>query len=44
VHNQFFVVPRRLSADLQSYLFRRKAMMKQIEERDIQQLEKSPSH
>jgi hypothetical protein len=42
-HNQFFVVPRRLSVDLQSYLFRRKAMMKQIEERDLQQLEKNPS-
>ena len=43
VHNQFFVVPRRLSADLQSYVFRRKAMMKQIEDRDVQQLEKNPS-
>jgi len=42
IHNQFFVVPRRLSADLQSYLFRRKALMQQIEERDIQQLEKNP--
>jgi hypothetical protein len=42
-HNQFFVVPRRLSADLQSYLFRRKALMQQIEKRDIQQLEKNPS-
>jgi hypothetical protein len=43
-HNQFFVVPRRLSVDLQSYLFRRKALMQQIEKRDIQQLEKNPSH
>ena len=44
VHNQFFVVPRRLSADLNSYVFRRKAMMKQIEERDVEQLKKNPSH
>jgi len=42
VRNQFFVVPRRLSADLQSYFFRRKALMQQIEDRDIQQLEKNP--
>jgi hypothetical protein len=40
--NQFFVVPRQLSADLQRYLFKRKALMQQIEERDIQQLEKNP--
>lgn len=42
VHNQFFVVPRELSADLHSYFFRRKALMHQIEDRDIQQLEKNP--
>ncbi len=42
VHNQFFVVPRQLSAGLHSYFFRRKALMQQIEERDIQQLEKNP--
>jgi hypothetical protein len=42
VSNQFFVVPRRLSADLQSYLFRRKALMQQIEDRDLRQLEKNP--
>jgi hypothetical protein len=35
-------VPRQLSADLQRYLFKRKALMRQIEERDIQQLEKNP--
>jgi hypothetical protein len=40
--NQFFVVPRQLSADLQRYFFRRKALMKQFEDRDIQQLEKNP--
>jgi hypothetical protein len=38
VHNQFFVVPRQLSADLQRYIFKRKALMQQIEDRDIQQM------
>jgi hypothetical protein len=42
VHNQFFVVPRQLSADLQRYIFNRKALMQQIEDRDLQQLEKNP--
>jgi hypothetical protein len=42
-HNQFFVVPRQLSVDLQLYLFKRKALMRQIEDRDIQQLEKNSS-
>jgi hypothetical protein len=37
VHNQFFVVPRQLTADLRAYLFKRKALMHEIEERDIQQ-------
>ena len=41
-HNQFFVVPRQLSADLQRYLFKRKALMQQIEDRDLQQLKKNP--
>ena len=43
IHNQFFVVPRQLSADLQRYFFKRKALMRQIEDRDIQQLKKNPS-
>jgi hypothetical protein len=42
VHNQFFVVPRQLSVDLQRYFFKRKALMKQIEDRDLRQLEKNP--
>src|SRR5882762_574559 len=42
VHNQFFVVPRQLSVDLQSYLFKRQALMQQIEERDMQQLKNNP--
>jgi len=41
-HNQFFVVPRQLSADLQRYLFKRKALMQQIEDRDVHQLEQTP--
>lgn len=40
-HNQLFVVPRELSADLSRYLFRRKDFMRQIEDKDIKQLEKS---
>ena len=41
IHNQFFVVPRQLTGDLQFYLFRRKSLMKQIENRDLQQLEQN---
>jgi hypothetical protein len=44
-HNQFFVVPRELSSDLRRYLFKRKSLMQQIEQRDIHELQKdSPSH
>ncbi len=42
IRNQFFVVPRRLAADLHAYVFKRKALMQQIEDRDLQQLEKNP--
>jgi hypothetical protein len=42
IHNQFFVVPRQISAHLQSYFFKRKAMMQQIEDHDIEQLKKPP--
>jgi hypothetical protein len=42
LHNQFFAVPRQLSADLSRYIFKRKALMQQIEQRDIEQLEKNP--
>jgi len=44
IHNQFFVVPRQISAHLQSYLFKRKAMMQQIEERDIEQMKQPPAN
>jgi hypothetical protein len=42
IHNQFFVVPRQLASDLQRYLFKRKALMQQIEDRDLRQLENNP--
>jgi hypothetical protein len=41
-HNQFFVVPKELSAHLQAYLFRRRSEMRKIEERDIEQLKAQP--
>jgi hypothetical protein len=41
VRNQFFVVPRQLAANVQRYVFKRKALMQQIEDRDLQQLEKN---
>jgi len=36
--NQFLVVPRQLTTQLQTYLFRRRALMQQIEDRDLEQL------
>jgi hypothetical protein len=39
-YNQLFVVPRQISADLQRYLFERKALMQQIEQKDVEQLKK----
>lgn len=36
--NQFNAVPRQMASQLHNYLFRRKAMLHQIEQRDIQQL------
>jgi hypothetical protein len=39
IHNQFFVVPREISAKVQNYLFHRANLMRQIEDRDIQQLQ-----
>jgi hypothetical protein len=42
LRNQFFVVPRELAADLHTYLFKRKALMQQIENRDLRQLEQNP--
>jgi hypothetical protein len=39
-HNQLYVVPRELASHLHAYLFKRKEEMRQIEERDIEQLTK----
>ena len=41
-HNQFFVVPRDLTSLLHDYFFRRKDLMRQIEQRDVQQLKEHP--
>jgi hypothetical protein len=43
IHNQIFVVPRAISAKLQTYLFHRASLMRQIEERDIEQMNKPPA-
>ena len=40
IHNQFFVVPREISAKVQTYLFHRANLMRQIEDRDIEQMNK----
>jgi hypothetical protein len=39
-HNQFFVVPREICSKLQTYLFHRASLMRQIEDRDIEQTNK----
>ena len=42
VHNQFFVVPRQVSRDVRDYLFRRRDLMREIEQRDIEQYKNQP--
>jgi hypothetical protein len=42
IRNQFQVVPRQMAAHLESYLFHRHDLMRQIEDRDIDQM-KQPS-
>ena len=42
VYNQFFVVPGQFSARLKEYFFKRRALMQQIEQRDIEQLKNAP--
>jgi hypothetical protein len=42
VYNQLFVVPGEVSAKVQNYLFHRANLMRQIEERDIEQMSKPP--
>jgi hypothetical protein len=38
--NQFSVVPHQISAQLKSYIFRRSDLMRQIEQRDMEQMKK----
>lgn len=40
-YNQFHVVPQQITSHLRSYLFRRSDLMKQIEQKDVEQLKKS---
>jgi hypothetical protein len=39
-YNQFYVVPGELNSHLRSYFFRRSDLMRQIEQRDVEQLKK----
>jgi hypothetical protein len=41
-YNQFHVVPGQLTSQLRAYFFRRRDLMRQIEQRDIEQLKKDP--
>jgi hypothetical protein len=40
IRNQFTVVPRQMATHVGNYLFRRHDMMRQIEDRDIDQMKK----
>jgi len=42
IQNQFSVVPRQITTQFQKYLFGRKAMMQQIEQRDLEQMKENP--
>jgi hypothetical protein len=42
VRNQFVVVPREISVKIGNYLFHRSNLMRQIEQRDMEQM-KEPS-
>jgi hypothetical protein len=41
IQNQFLVVPRQITMQFEKYLFGRKAMMQQIEQRDLEQMKQS---
>jgi hypothetical protein len=43
IHNQFFIVPREMSGKARNYLFHRSNVMRQIEQRDIEQMDKPPA-
>lgn len=40
-HNQFYVVPQKLSGHLRSYLLHRNELMQQIEQKDLEQLKQN---
>lgn len=42
IHNQFAVVPRQLTTQLETYFLHRNTLMRQIEQRDLQQLKSNP--
>jgi hypothetical protein len=42
--NQFLVVPAQITGQLRDYLFRRREMMRSIEQRDVQQLKRQSTH
>ena len=42
IRNQFMVVPRQITKQFEMYLFRRKLLMQQIEQRDLEQLKQKP--
>jgi hypothetical protein len=42
IRNQFLVVPQQITTQLDTYLFRRKALMQQIEQQDVDQLKQNP--
>ena len=42
-YNQFYVVPGRLTSHLHSYFFKRSDLMRQIEQRDIEQMKNAPA-
>ena len=42
IRNQFSVVPRQITLQFKKYLFGRQAMMQQIEQRDLEQLNQPP--
>jgi hypothetical protein len=43
IHNQFSVVPRQIVAHLENYLFHRHDLMRQIEDRDIDEMKRQPT-
>ncbi len=42
-YNQFYVVPGQLTSHLHSYFFKRSELMRQIEQRDIEQMKNGPA-